>query len=71
MRTRDLAQPMGLLLGAVSAMKAYYGVGRPINLLRGSKGKDMASWMEVPSLRLPLPNANYSLIKRLSTIGAC
>lgn len=45
--TRDLAQPVGLLLAAVAAMRAIYGIGKPIMLLRGSKGKDMASWLEV------------------------
>ncbi len=71
MQTRDLAQPIGLLLGAVSVMKAYYGVGRPVNLLRGSKGKEMTSWMEVPSLRLPLPAADDFPNGRPSAIGAC
>ncbi len=42
---RDLGPEAGLLLAAVGALRGHYGAAKPVALLRGSRGRDMAPWM--------------------------
>lgn len=44
-RRRDFGPHARLLLGAVAALKGFYGAGKPVALLRGSTAKDMQPWM--------------------------
>ena len=42
---RDLGAEAGLLLAAVGALRGHYGAGKPVALLRGSRGRDMPAWL--------------------------
>ena len=42
---RDLAAEARLLLTVVERLRGYSGLGKPINIVRGSRSKDLAPWM--------------------------
>lgn len=50
-RRADYGADARLLLAAVAALGGAYGLGKPVSLLRGSKGRDMQPWM----LEKPVP----------------